>query len=209
MPASELERIIGSVSKVLPPLSQGDNVQLSVMLPLVATILENPSAKVSTNTKLMEDLESMASPLADFSLCQDWNADARSAASTCLFQTILHYQQDKTKCIGPAILKDCISPYLFSAVEEMEERSTEKKGELRGSTLLRSSLDLCAVVVSSCSFNRRYQARHLLYSMNQMDESSFHANFDFLVDFKKYNRDRLLLVEAEPLHQQQMLLLAF
>ena len=147
VPVATLQRMIVSVSKVMPPLSQRDNVRVSVMLPLVAAILGNSRMQQSTRgdeigASIFDQLEAMAVSVADYSLCYDWDPRARSSASSCLFLILLHYQRDKAKCIGPAILKDCISAvgqYIKGNCEEATGRSLES---------LRSSLDLCAVVVS-------------------------------------------------------------
>ena len=153
VPISHLERFVSSVSKVLPPLSQKDNIRLSVTLPIIAAILGNPQMRSKVDemgASLLKQLEDMASPIADYALCSEWDPKARSAASSCLFQILLYYQKDKTKCISSSVLKESISPSVTAACNQCESMTDESE-EAKSFEAIKSTFDLLAVVGSAAA----------------------------------------------------------
>ena len=154
VPTSHLERFVSSVSKVLPPLSQKDNIRLSVTLPIIAAILGNPQMRSKVDemdASLLKQLAEMASPIADYALCSEWDPKARSAASSCLFQILLYYQQDKTKCISSSVLKESISPSVIAACNQESESMTDENEEANSHEAIKTTFDLLAVVGSAAA----------------------------------------------------------
>jgi len=154
VPTSHLDRFVSSVTKVLPPLSQKDNIRLSVMLPIVAAILGNTQMRTKVDNMdalLLNQLEEMASPIADYALCSEWDRKARSAASSCLFQILLYYQQDKAKCISSSVLKESISPSVADALDQDFGRMADENEKEKSSEAIKGSLEVLAVVGSAAA----------------------------------------------------------
>ena len=129
IPRSKAEKLVKMVSDVLPPLSDADNFNLFVKLPLLAAalhseILEEPRAVDTiesdddSDDTMNELLTGMAPALAEYVLCSDFDAQARSAAASCLHAVIASNDRGAKDCPASQIIKTVINPTIKSAYEK-------------------------------------------------------------------------------------------
>ena len=102
------EGLVQIVDQVMPPLSEWDEVKLYVTLPLLAALLTS-SNKVwnSLDSATLKTLSSMITYLAEFSISSDPDAQAKSAASVCLFYILFHGSEDDKSDV--LIISDILS----------------------------------------------------------------------------------------------------
>ncbi|KAL7473497.1 hypothetical protein ACHAXS_013925 [Conticribra weissflogii] len=120
---SSLRTLVNSVGQVIPPLSEWDEVKLSVCLPLLAAVLgccDRAWSKLDATT--VDGLKSMIPYLAQFCMNPDHGLYARSSASSCLFSTIFHYSNEE-RCDddGFAVVHNLLDNDVFPALEEAIE----------------------------------------------------------------------------------------
>jgi hypothetical protein len=142
--------MVKNVAEVLPPLSNGDNIMLCVMLPLLSAALqvhlvEAPSEAeaMDSDEATMEDtLLSISQPLAEYALSTDYDSKARSAAASCLHATIASICRDRD-CPALPIVTDVINTSLRSALAKY-------KAATRCSSVIaiKDSFNLLSLVVS-------------------------------------------------------------
>ena len=125
--ASSCDGLVQFVDQIMPPLSETDEVNLFVALPLLA-------AAFTSTTKLWETLDSatlkllssMVTYLAEFSISSDHNAHSRTAASTCLFSILFHRSEDGDKSEGndvlviQKLLQEVVLPTLICSLDSLK-----------------------------------------------------------------------------------------
>jgi len=121
---SSCKTLIDSIGQVIPPLSEWDEVKLSVCLPLLASILncsDHVWSKLEASS--IDGLKSMTPYLAQFCMSPDHKPYARSSASSCLFSTIFHASNDEEQCDDDeyAIVHQLLDNNVFPALEEAVE----------------------------------------------------------------------------------------
>ena len=116
------EGLVQIVDQVMPPLSEWDEVKLYVTLPLLAALLTS-SHKVwkSLDSATLKTLSSMITYLAEFSISSDPDAQAKSAASVCLFYILFHGSEDDKSdddtLVIQKLLKEVMSPSLVNSLD--------------------------------------------------------------------------------------------
>lgn len=115
VPEKKLLSILSRISNVLPPLSDADEVELSVFLPVLGTALSTLEPLVTD--EMMNQLLELTSGLVDFSLIPDHNSVARSAASSCVYFILSRFQKNPSECRGLIILHDKLCPQLASKIQ--------------------------------------------------------------------------------------------
>lgn len=122
-PLSEslMKDLINGVSHVIPPLSVWQRGQLSVMLPFLSAALSNGiGALEADESSALDDLQSMVPYLTDCALSSDFDARARSAAATCLYQVITKFPEtEAAHCLSRTVLIDSVIPSMVEAVEKL------------------------------------------------------------------------------------------
>jgi hypothetical protein len=115
LPEKKLLTILSQITNVLPPLSDADEAELSVYLPVLGTALT--SSELLVTDKMMDQLLELTSGLTDFSLNPDHNSVARSAAGSCLYFILSRFQRHPSECRGLMILHDKLCPQLVSKIQ--------------------------------------------------------------------------------------------
>ena len=116
------EGLVQIVDQVMPPLSEWDEVKLYVTLPLLAALLTS-SNKVwkSLDNATLKTLSSMITYLAEFSISSDPDAQAKSAASACLFYILFHGSEDDESdddtLVIQKLLEEVVSPSLVNSLD--------------------------------------------------------------------------------------------
>jgi len=170
--------IIQYITPIVPPLSETEHAKLSIMLPILASILSsgvlanqnNVTKDFSNNEKNVlpprTSLATMALSLCEYVLCDDNPKESRSAASSCVFSLVLYDCDD-----GNDVMKDdddeeephiplaqllwtkCISPVILDAINDMKEHAAANIDSDDDSRLFTDSISLAAVVGSAASCN--------------------------------------------------------
>ncbi|KAL3775267.1 hypothetical protein ACHAW5_010905 [Stephanodiscus triporus] len=116
------------VNKILPPLSECDEVGLYVSLPLLGAALKRPNKdpkklECATSATLM----SMVDDLALFSIRSDHHVHSRSAAASCLFSVLFQSSEDKEccACVIQKLIEEVVCPVLANALSCLEKEISE------------------------------------------------------------------------------------
>jgi hypothetical protein len=135
---------------VLPPLSEVDEVKLCVALPLLAAALgssDNASNDVSNDLSVNESLATMTPYLVEYALSPAYDNQARSAAVSCLFSIIFHYQPSRSECLAQTIMKENLAPVLSATATSLHAAKDATTVET-ALTSFSDALDVFAIVVS-------------------------------------------------------------
>ena len=124
---SSCDGLIQFVDQIMPPLSETDEVNLFVALPLLAAALTSTTKVWETlDSATLKLLSSMVTYLAEFSISSDHNAHSRSAAATCLFSILFHRSEDGDGSGGsdvlviPKLLQEVVLPALVSSLDSLK-----------------------------------------------------------------------------------------
>jgi hypothetical protein len=115
IPEEKLLTVLSRISNVLPPLSDADEAELSVYLPVLGATLS--SMDVLVTEEMMDKLMGLTPDLVDFSMNSDHNSVARSAASSCVYFSLSRFQRNISECRGLMILHDKLCPQLVSKIQ--------------------------------------------------------------------------------------------
>ncbi|KAK1743164.1 DNA repair/transcription protein MET18/MMS19-like protein [Skeletonema marinoi] len=114
---SSCDNLVAFVDQILPPLSELDEVKLYVAFPLLAAVLngQNDVWKV-VSPSTGEQLQSMTTYLAQFSMSEDHDSFSRSAAASCLFAILIHGGEGVDP--GGENIKNLLDRVVYPAVTE-------------------------------------------------------------------------------------------
>lgn len=115
IPEKKLLTVLSRISNVLPPLSDADEAELSVYLPVLSTALS--SMDVLVTEEMMDKLMELTPDLVDFSMNSDHSLVARSAAGSCVYFSLSRFQRNISECRGLMILHDKLCPQLVSKIQ--------------------------------------------------------------------------------------------
>jgi hypothetical protein len=135
---------------VLPPLSEVDEVKLCVSLPLLAAALgssDNRSNDVPNDLSVHKSLATMLPSLVEYALSPNYDNQARSAAVSCLFSIVFHYQPNRTECLAQNIIKDTLAPVLSDTATALHAAKDTTTVET-ALTAFSDALDVFAIMVS-------------------------------------------------------------
>ncbi len=167
--------LVQFVNQVLPPLSEWDEVKLYVVLPLLASVIRNPSfawnmLENATSSILM----SMVHDLAQFIVSPDHVAHSRSAAASCLFSILVNRSEDSGNDVQTDddhtirnLLVEVVSPVLAKAVsrlkKEVGDSPTPEKSLHSAFCNVEEALDLMGVLVSCSDCILRMSSKTVSY----------------------------------------------
>ena len=124
---SSCDGLIQFVDQIMPPLSETDEVNLFVALPLLAAALTSTTKVWETlDSATLKLLSSMVTYLAEFSISSDHNAHSRSAAATCLFSILFHRSEDGDESGGNDVLviqkliQEVVLPTLVTSLDSLK-----------------------------------------------------------------------------------------
>ena len=138
IPGRNQSRIIAFTGQVLPPLTDWDNAKLSVILPLLSTVLFSNKIDSKSDTT---SLELMCPYLVDYSLDKDNDSPSRCAAASCVFSIVSNYDFDKKDCLAMPLSKNNVCLRL-SAYMADDNQKTDINSEI-----IQDSLNMLALLV--------------------------------------------------------------
>ena len=141
IPMENQSRIIAFTGQVLPPLTDWDNAKLSVILPLLSTVLSSNKINSKSDTT---SLELMCPYLVDYSLDKDNDSSSRCAASSCVFSIVSNYDFDKKDCLGMSLSKNNVCSPLSAQIVDDNHKI------VISADVIQDSLNLLALLVCNC-----------------------------------------------------------
>ena len=139
VPRQRLLHLTKEVSDIIPPLSDMDNINLFVRLPILGLALaslqnNDDSAMETEETSLHDYCISMLPGLTEYVLSDENDSRARSGAASCIFAILSFGTLDILDCPVLPLVKDTINPYISAAHDDNS---------------VRNSLSLMALMVSA------------------------------------------------------------
>lgn len=129
-----MNSIVQFVSPILPPLSQLDNVKVTITLPILSTALQSIGDLMSQPTyrnesdetveTICDELKDMTRALCDFTLSRENDSLIRSAAATIIYFTVHRSQEGAS--LASQVLESSIAPTLINIVKNLGERRSHK-----------------------------------------------------------------------------------
>ena len=141
IPMENQSRIIAFTGQLLPPLTDWDNAKLSVMLPLLSTVLFSNKINSTSDTT---SLELMCPYLVDYSLDKDNDSPSRCAAASCVFSIVSHYDCDKKDCLGMSLSKNNVCSPLSAQIVDDNHKI------VISDDVVQDSLNFLALLVCIC-----------------------------------------------------------
>ena len=156
---TRLTKIVDSISKVLPPLSDMDTLRLSVILPLLAVALENarsPSSNAtadSDDTKLQALLHDMIGDLADFTMVPENHSIARVHAARCLHAVIVRFvpHNNTLGCPVENLAKNNLFPVIHQGMSTLTEKSIQSHQKETAASTCIDALNVLAMLCSAAA----------------------------------------------------------
>ena len=168
MPVEFCQQILSRISKVLPPLSEWDEVILGVMLPVLCMILNNNAncEIIIQNDDCRKFLQLLLSHLTEYYLSDDlmihdgtaamddetMNNDAmaitKNSASRCIFVILARVVDTQTaKEQAELLFKEILTPALTQNVQQIVNNSSDKL-KLHQIWKLEKIMTLVSIIVS-------------------------------------------------------------
>uniref|UniRef100_A0A7S3Q246 MMS19 nucleotide excision repair protein n=1 Tax=Chaetoceros debilis TaxID=122233 RepID=A0A7S3Q246_9STRA len=147
VPEEKVDNIVSRVSQVLPPLSDWDEAELFILLPILSVLLSS-KAELSDNSRAT--LVNIIMDLSEYALSRGHRFAARSAASTCLFSIISTCQNATVEdCCGLKLLREKICPNIETGINSKANEDIDQYVDLS------DAFNLAALVGSAAACRGR------------------------------------------------------
>jgi hypothetical protein len=117
VPSNHLEQLVSYSSRILPPLTEWDNIKLFVVIPILATSLTRSVYEGANN--LLE----MLPYLVEYCLNADNRSNTRTHAASLAFAIIERLSRHEDICPARKILVDLLYPCFTKCCELHVERA--------------------------------------------------------------------------------------
>lgn len=154
----QMEELVTALTQVIPPLSVWQRGQLCVALPFVSAALSQGAGVLleqAEGSNMLDTLQSLAPYLVDCALTSDFDARARSAAASCLYQLTTKFQKpDAVECLSKSVLSDIVMPAIIESAVNLKTASNvmAKKALVD----LCEAFDVAAILVSIINVKRYF-----------------------------------------------------
>ncbi|CAB9508742.1 MMS19 nucleotide excision repair protein homolog [Seminavis robusta] len=196
VPKAEAMKLLSQVSNILPPLSDGDSIKLSILLPLLAAALENGNLpQLSSNSAAFGLAISTCSELAQYTLDSGYEPASRTAAASCLYSYIVNFS-DRTQanCTAKQLLVEVVTPALIDASNELREPNPVVEGKVVDCLNLCSIVGSAAAAMGGKSVNTADELSKffVLLACNKKAEAPFSETSE--IDFSKLGDESLSIM---------------